>query len=93
MLAGMGARPNPACQPLALEKTLEALLGKKLVVRWSSRWPAHACEDRNVNKYLGFGDECAKKLGGDINDPNSCFARINDAFENMPLAAIITDKQ
>jgi len=49
-------------------------------------------EDRHVNKYLGFGEECAKRLGEDINDPNSCFSRINDAFENMPLAAVITDK-
>jgi len=49
-------------------------------------------EDRNVNKFLGFGDECAKRLGEDITDPNSVFAKINDAFDNMPLAAIITDK-
>ena len=50
-------------------------------------------EDRNVNKYLGFGDECAKRLVEDINDPNSVFAKINEAFEQMPLAAIVTDKQ
>lgn len=50
-------------------------------------------EDRYVNKYLGFGDECAKRLNEDINDPNSCFAKINDAFDNLPLAAIVTDKQ
>ena len=49
-------------------------------------------EDRNVNRYLGFGQECAKRLGEDINDPNSCFAKINEAFENMPLAAIVTDR-
>ena len=46
-------------------------------------------EDRNVNKYLGFGDECAKRLGEDINDPNSCFAKINDAFDYLPLACIV----
>jgi diadenosine tetraphosphatase ApaH/serine/threonine PP2A family protein phosphatase len=50
-------------------------------------------EDRHVNKYLGLGDECAKRLGEDINDPNSVFAKINDAFDQMPLAAIINDKQ
>lgn len=50
-------------------------------------------EDRNVNKFLGFGDECAKRLNEDINDPNSCFAKINDAFDNLPLAAIVNDKQ
>ena len=50
-------------------------------------------EDKNVNKHLGFGAECAKRLGEDIDDPNSAFAKINEAFDNMPLAAIITDKQ
>jgi protein phosphatase len=50
-------------------------------------------EDKHVNKYLGFGDECAKRLGEDINDPNSVFMKINEAFEQMPLAAIISDKQ
>jgi len=49
-------------------------------------------EDRFVNKYLGFGDECAKRLNEDISDTNSCFAKINDAFDNLPLAAIVTDK-
>ena len=49
-------------------------------------------EDRNVNRYLGFGQECTKRLGEDINDPNSCFSKINEAFENMPLAAIVTDR-
>ena len=24
-------------------------------------------EDRNVNKYLGFGEECMKRIGEDIN--------------------------
>lgn len=38
-------------------------------------------EDRNVNKYLGFGEECAKRLGEDINNPNSAFAKINDMFD------------
>lgn len=50
-------------------------------------------EDKNVNKYLGLGDECAKRLNEDINDPNSAFAKLNEAFEHMPLAAIVTDKQ
>ena len=49
-------------------------------------------EDRNVNKYLGFGEECQKRLGEDINDPNSAFAQINNAFDMMPLAAIVSDK-
>lgn len=46
-------------------------------------------EDKNVNKYLGFGAECAKRLGEDINDPNSAFAKINEAFEYLPLAAVV----
>ena len=50
-------------------------------------------EDRNVNKYLGFGDECAKRLGEDINNPNSAFAKINDMFDQLPLAGIIHDKK
>lgn len=50
-------------------------------------------EDRNVNKYLGFGEECARRLGEDINSPNSVFSKINDMFDNLPLAGIITDKK
>ena len=50
-------------------------------------------EDRNVNKFLGFGQECANRLSEDIEDPNSVFAKINEAFDMMPLAALITDKQ
>lgn len=49
-------------------------------------------EDKNVNKYLGLGDECTRRLGEDINEPESAFAKINQAFEMMPLAAIISDK-
>jgi protein phosphatase len=30
-------------------------------------------EDRKVNKYLGFGQECAKRLGENIEDPGSVF--------------------
>jgi protein phosphatase len=51
-------------------------------------------EDRNVNKYLGFGEECTRRLAGeDINNPNSVFAKINDMFDNLPLAALVVDKQ
>ena len=45
-------------------------------------------EDKNVNRHCGFGAECARRLGEDISDPNSCFAKINEAFEYLPLAAI-----
>jgi predicted phosphodiesterase len=50
-------------------------------------------EDKNVNRHLGFGQECARRLGEDINDPNSVFAKINETFEYMPLAAVITQKE
>lgn len=50
-------------------------------------------EDKNVNKYLGFGAECARRLGEDINDPNSVFAKINETFEYMPLAAVVNQKE
>lgn len=49
-------------------------------------------EDRNVNRYLGFGDECAKRLDEDINQANSVFAKINEMFDYLPLAAIISEK-
>lgn len=49
-------------------------------------------EDKSVNKYLGFGDECAKRLDEDINVPGSVFAKINEMFEYLPLAAIVSDK-
>ena len=38
-------------------------------------------EDKHVNRYLGFGEECAQRLGENIDDPNSAFAKINEAFE------------
>lgn len=50
-------------------------------------------EDRNVNKYLGFGQECAQRFNENIDDPNSVFQKINDLFEWMPLGAVILDKQ
>ena len=49
-------------------------------------------EDKNVNKYLGFGEECTKRLGEDINLQGSVFAKINEMFEYLPLAAIVLDK-
>ena len=49
-------------------------------------------EDKSVNRYLGFGEECTKRLEEDINLPTSVFAKINEMFEYLPLAAIISDK-
>jgi diadenosine tetraphosphatase ApaH/serine/threonine PP2A family protein phosphatase len=49
-------------------------------------------EDKNVNRYLGFGEECAKRLDEDITQPNSVFAKINEMFDYLPLAAIVSEK-
>ena len=49
-------------------------------------------EDRNVNRYLGFGQECAARFQENIDDPNSVFQKVNDMFEYMPLGALINDK-
>lgn len=49
-------------------------------------------EDRNVNKYLGFGQECIQRFNENIDDPNSVFQKANDLFEWMPLGAVIADK-
>jgi hypothetical protein len=38
-------------------------------------------EDRNVNRHLGFGKECAQRLQEDINDPASVFQKINNMFD------------
>lgn len=42
-----------------------------------------------INKYMGFGDECATKLNQNIDTPNSCFLAINKVFQKLPLAAIV----
>lgn len=46
-------------------------------------------EDLMINKYMGFGDECATKLNQNIDTPNSCFLAINKVFQKLPLAAIV----
>lgn len=50
-------------------------------------------EDRNVNRHLGFGQECAQRFGENIDDPNSIYQKINDVFDWLPMAALINDKQ
>jgi len=45
-----------------------------------------------VNKFLGFGQECAQRFNENIDDPNSVFQKMNDLFEWMPLGAVIADK-
>jgi protein phosphatase len=46
-------------------------------------------EDRQVNRILGFGDECAAKFKENIDDQYSFFSRVNRLFEKMPVAALI----
>lgn len=50
-------------------------------------------EDEQVNRFLGFGQECRDRLGEDINQPGSVFKTINAFFENLPLAAVISDNK
>ncbi len=49
-------------------------------------------EDLKVNKIYGLGEECAIRLGEDINNINSVFLNINKVFEYLPVAALIDDK-
>ena len=49
-------------------------------------------EDIKINKNFGFGEECALRLGEDINDVGSVFQRFNRLFQYLPLAAVIQDR-
>lgn len=49
-------------------------------------------EDPAINSLYGFGEECTTRLKEDINNPNSVFQIINEAFTWLPLAAIIDNK-
>ena len=49
-------------------------------------------EDRLINAVYGFGDECTIRLHEDINDPNSVFQIVNNAFAWLPLAAVIEER-
>lgn len=49
-------------------------------------------EDKWINNGFGFSEECAERLDEDPVDPDSVFARINQLFEYLPLAAVIDDK-
>jgi hypothetical protein len=48
-----------------------------------------AHEDRQVNRGMGFGDECSSKFKENIDDPYSFFSRVNRIFEKMPIAALV----
>lgn len=49
-------------------------------------------EDRLINSVYGFGEECKRRLHEDINDPNSAFQSINNAFAWFPFGALIENK-
>ena len=49
-------------------------------------------EDRTVNLHRGFAEECRVKMEEDPQSPKSLYNLINQAFEMMPLAAVIEDK-
>ena len=49
-------------------------------------------EDRHINATHGFGEECRSRLGEDIGDPASVFAKVNEMFEWLPVAATIDSK-
>jgi diadenosine tetraphosphatase ApaH/serine/threonine PP2A family protein phosphatase len=50
-------------------------------------------EDAQVNRYMGFGQECRERLNEDIDAPDSVFNTINTFFENLPLAAVVGDSK
>jgi protein phosphatase len=50
-----------------------------------------AHEDRQVNKFMGFGDECALKFKENIDDQFSFFSRANKLFDKLPVAALLED--
>jgi protein phosphatase len=37
-------------------------------------------EDKQINRAMGFGDECAQKFKENIDDPRSFFSRVNRIF-------------
>jgi protein phosphatase len=51
-----------------------------------------AHEDRLINYECGFADECRTRLNEDVDDENSVYAKINEFFEYLPLAASIKNK-
>lgn len=49
-------------------------------------------EDKWINNGFGFSDECINRIGGDPNEADEVFNRINVLFEYLPLAAVIDEK-
>jgi diadenosine tetraphosphatase ApaH/serine/threonine PP2A family protein phosphatase len=51
-----------------------------------------AHEDKLINYECGLAEECRKRLGEDVDDPESVFQKLNEFFEYLPLAASIKNK-
>ena len=50
-------------------------------------------EDRFINYNYGFADECSARIEGEqIQDPQSVFSSIKEAFDWLSLAALIDNK-
>lgn len=51
-----------------------------------------AHEDRLINYEAGLAEECRTRLGEDPDDKESVYAKLNEFFEYLPLAASIKNK-
>uniref|UniRef100_A0A8C9GM24 Serine/threonine-protein phosphatase n=1 Tax=Piliocolobus tephrosceles TaxID=591936 RepID=A0A8C9GM24_9PRIM len=49
-------------------------------------------EDMLINSLYGFQEECKKRLKEDITDKTSCWSKINQVFEWLPVGAIVEEK-
>lgn len=49
-------------------------------------------EEKSTNTSFGFLEECKLRLEENPNDPDSIFSRLNEFFEYLPLAGVISDK-
>lgn len=50
-------------------------------------------EDKRINRFMGFGDECYLKMKQEnLDSANSIFQKINRVFDQLPLAAIVESK-
>jgi len=49
-------------------------------------------EDISINGLYGFGEECVERLNEHLDDPESAYKQINQAFDYLPLVAVIEEK-
>ena len=78
-----------------VDKSLNSLETICLLMALKIKFPDHIHllrgqhEDITVNKICGLGEECAVRLGENIDDPHSVFQTLNKMFDLLPLAAAI----